>query len=90
MEIKRKAVLGEGEFVWGTVLTTVSQPEGTPSSGLVNRLVSMIDGDASVGQLLSAMRSQGGPGQAELLDRSVLTTLQILYVDGTIESLEGL
>ena len=90
VEIKRKAVLGEGEFVWGTVLTTVSQPEGTPSSGLVARLVSMIDGDASVGQLLSAMRSQSDPGQAELLDRSVLTTLQILYVDGTIESLEGL
>ena len=90
VEIKRKAVLGEGEFVWGTVLTTVSQPEGTPSSGLVARLVSMIDGGASVGQLLTAMRSQGDPGQAELLDRSVLTTLQILYVDGTIESLEGL
>jgi flavin-dependent dehydrogenase len=90
VEIQRKAVLGEGEFVWGAVLTTVSQPEGTPSSGLVARLVSMIDGDASVGQLLTAMRSQGDPSQADLLDRSVLTTLQILFVDGTIESLKGL
>ena len=90
VEIKHKAVLGEGEFVWGAVLTTVSQPEGTPSSGLVARLVSMIDGNASVGQLLTSMRSQGDPSQAELLDRSVLTTLQILFVDGTIESLKGL
>ncbi len=90
VEVKRKAVLGDGEFVWGTVLTTVSQPEGTPSSGLVTRLVSMIDGSTSVGELLAGMRSQADPSQAEMLDRSVLTTLQILFIDGTIESLTGI
>ena len=88
--VQRKAVLGEGEFVWGTVLTTVSQPEGTPASGLVARLVSMIDGNASVGELLANVRAQGHADQAAMLDRSVLATLQILYVDGTIESIRGL
>ena len=88
--VQRKAVLGEGEFVWGTVLTTVSQPEGTPASGLVARLVSMIDGNATVGELLANMRTQGNADQAAMLDRSVLATIQILYVDGTIESISGL
>ena len=90
VRVQRKAVLGEGEFVWGTVLTTVSQPEGTPASGLVARLVSMIDGNATVGELLANIRAQGNSDQAAMLDRSVLTTLQILYVDGTIESIRGL
>ena len=90
VRVQRKAVLGEGEFVWGTVLTTVSQPEGTPASGLVARLVSMIDGNATVGELLANMRAQGDADQAAMLDRSVLTTLQILYVDGTIKSIRGL
>ena len=90
VRVQRKAVLGEGEFVWGTVLTTVSQPEGTPASGLVAGLVSMIDGNATVGELLANMRAQGNAEQAAMLDRSVLTTLQILYVDGTIESIRGL
>ena len=90
VKVKRKAVLGEGEFVWGTVLTTVSQPEGTPASGLVATLVSLIDGAATVGQLLAGMRGQVEPDQAAMLDQSVLTTLQILYVDGTIANMKGL
>ena len=90
VRVKRKAVLGDGEFVWGNVLTTVSQPEGTPASALVARLVSLIDGSAPVAQLLAAIRTQGDPSQAPMLDRSVMTTLRILYVDGTIESVGGL
>ena len=88
--IQRKPVLGAGEFVWGTVLTTVSQPEGTPCSGLVAALVSNIDGGRTVGQLLDELGSLGDQSQANQIRQTALATLGILYVDGTVEELGGL
>lgn len=89
-QIQRKPVLGAGEFVWGYSLTTVSQPEGTPCSGLVAQLVSLIDGRASVAQLLDKLRALRKEDRAEEIQRSGLATLEILYVDGTVEELTGL
>jgi len=87
---QRKPVLGAGEFVWGTVLTTVSQPEGTPCSGLIAALVSQIDGEKTVDQLLDGLISLGDESQADQIRQTALAALGILYVDGTVEELGGL
>jgi len=89
-QIQRKPILGAGEFVWGTVLTTISQPEGTPCSGLISALVSQIDGERTVGQLLDEVGSLGDPSQASQIRQTALAALGILYVDGTVEELGGL
>ena len=88
--LDRKAVVGAGEFLWGYVLTTVSQPDGTPCSNLVARLISMIDGQTSVAHLLSQLSSSGDERQAGPIQDNALTALEILYVDGTVEDLIGL
>jgi flavin-dependent dehydrogenase len=91
VRVERKPVLAAGEFVWGYVLTTAGYPEGTPCSGLVARLVSLIDGQRSVAELLAQL-GHGREAQPEgaQIARAALTTLQILYVDGTIVDLQGL
>ncbi|MBQ11106.1 MAG: tryptophan halogenase [Planctomyces sp.] len=89
-QIQRKPILGAGEFVWGTVLTTVSQPEGTPCSGLISALVSRIDGTRTVAHLLDEVGSLGEPSQAAQIRQTALAALGILYVDGTVEELGGL
>jgi hypothetical protein len=84
VKVARKPVLAEGEFVWGYVLLTAGYPEGTPCSGLVARLVSLMDGSTSVDALLARLAAGREPGERALIERSALAALQILYVDGTI------
>jgi flavin-dependent dehydrogenase len=86
--VQRKPVLAAGEFVWGNVLVTAGYPEGLPCSPLVARLVSRIDGRTTVAELLAMLR--GEIPHSTQIDASVLTILQILYVDGTVADLEGL
>ena len=89
VRVERKPILAEGEFVWGYVLCTAGYPEGTPCSGLVARLVSLIDGVTSVGALFAKL-SEGREADARaVIERSALVALQILYVDGTIADLLG-
>ncbi|HSF34166.1 MAG TPA: NAD(P)/FAD-dependent oxidoreductase [Candidatus Tectomicrobia bacterium] len=90
VQVERKPVLAKGEFVWGDVLVTAGYPEGTPCSGLVARLVSLIDGATSIGALLATLGEGREAGERGLIERSALATLQILYVDGTITDLRGL
>jgi flavin-dependent dehydrogenase len=89
IKVKRTTVLAEGEFVWGYVLCTTGYPEGTPCSGLVARLVSLIDGVTSVGALLAKLGEGREAAERALIERSALAALQILYVDGTIADLRG-
>ena len=90
VEVQRKPVLGEGEFVWGYALTTETQPEGTPCSGLVASMVSFIDGRTTVEQMLSRLKDGSDANQAAQIERGVLAALQILYVDGAVAELAGL
>jgi hypothetical protein len=87
--VERQPVLAEGEFVWGYVLRTAGYPEGTPCSGLVARLASLIDGNTSVGALFAKLGEGRGADERALLERSALAALQILYVDGTIAEFLG-
>ncbi|HEY5864167.1 MAG TPA: tryptophan 7-halogenase, partial [Candidatus Tectomicrobia bacterium] len=87
IEVQRKPVIAAGEFVWGDVLTTAGYPEGMPCSRLVAQLVSLIDGHISVAELLARLCEGKDTTQGAQIATSVLTTLQILYVDGTIADL---
>ena len=87
IRVERKPVPGDGVFDWGYVLVTDGHPEGLPCSNLVARLTTMIDGNATVADLLNSLASEVDLSQQQQLLSSTLTTLQILYVDGTIEEL---
>jgi halogenation protein CepH len=89
VKVARTPVLAEGEFVWGYVLHTAGYPEGTPCSGLVARLVGLIDGNTSVGALVAKLGEGREPRERALIERNALAALQILYVDGTIADLLG-
>ena len=90
VRVLRKPVIGEGEFVWGYVLTTASHPEGTPCSTLVARLVSLIDGRTPVADLVAKLRVTNDAVQDAQIELSAVAALHVLYVDGTIADLSGL
>jgi flavin-dependent dehydrogenase len=87
--LERKPVLGEGEFVWGIVLSTPARPEGTPLSGLVARVVARIDGRCTVAELLESIAAELPPQQVAHALSSVLTAVRILYTDGAIVELRA-
>ncbi|MCE2403801.1 MAG: tryptophan 7-halogenase [Dehalococcoidia bacterium] len=87
--LRRKPVVGEGEFQWGYVVTTPDRPEGIPCSDLVAVVVSMVDGKTSVGDILGRVAARVGEAQAEAVERSVVEALGIMYVDGVVEELES-
>lgn len=84
VEAQRKPVIADGEFVWGYVLITLGYPEGLPCSRLVAQLVSLIDGQRSVDAVLQTMLDAVDAQQRQQLAASVLKTLELLYIDGTI------
>ena len=85
--MERKPVAGDGVFDWGYVLVTQGHPEGLPCSNLVARLAVMLDGQTSVNSVLTTLAAEVDPSQQQQLLSSVLSALQILYVDGTIAEL---
>jgi flavin-dependent dehydrogenase len=86
--IQRQPVLADGEFVWGYVLTTAGYPEGLPCSGLVAALVTNIDGRHPVSELLAGLLEGVDAQQQQQIASSVLSTIEILYIDGTIAVLD--
>jgi hypothetical protein len=89
VQVERKPVLAEGEFVWGYVLTTAGYPEGTPCSRLVASLVSLIDGRTSVAELVAKLcHGREALPEGPHIAHAALTALQILYVDGTIADVQ--
>ncbi len=87
VSVKRKPVLGAGEFVWGHVLVTDGYPEGTPCSPLAAQVVSLVDGRTPVAELLERLCAGRGAARHAAIIDSALKTLGILYVDGTIAEL---
>ena len=83
-KVARQPVLGEGEFVWGHTLSTVSQPEGAPCSELVATLVSMIDGRTPVADLVNRLAQSLTPAGRGQLEAAITRTIEILYIDGAI------
>ena len=87
VRVERKPVAGDGVFEWGYALVTEGHPEGLPCSNLVARLVTTLDGKTSVANLLDNLAAEVAPAQQQQLTASILSTIQILYVDGTIAEL---
>ena len=89
VEVKRKPVLGQGRFDWGNVITSSSQPEGTPCSGLVAEIVSIIDGRTPISGLIARLQQGRDQSQVSIIERTLVNTVQILYVDGSISELNS-
>jgi hypothetical protein len=87
--VQRQPVLADGEFVWGYVLTTTGYPEGLPCSGLVATLVATVDGQRPVSELLAHVLQGVDAQHQQQVASSVLSAIEILYVDGTITTLEA-
>jgi flavin-dependent dehydrogenase len=87
IQVQRKPVLAEGEFVEGHVLNTVSQPEGTPCSPLVAAVIGEIDGQKSVSDIVDGLGQHLDQAGHAQLEEAVSRTIEILYVDGTIAGL---
>ena len=89
VEVKRKPVLGQGRFDWGNVITTSSLPGGTPCSGLVADIVSIVDGRTPISSLLAKLQQGRNQSQVAIIEQTLVTTVHILYVDGTISELNS-
>ncbi len=87
--VERKPVVEDGEFEWGYVLKTTGQPNGTPCSLLVARLVSLMDGRTSVAQLIAKLHPSAEAARHAQIELAAFATIQILYVDGAIADLRG-
>lgn len=85
--VTRKPVLGAGEFIWGRVLITDGYPEGTPCSPLAAQVVSLIDGQTPVAELLDRLCAGQDETQHAAIVPAVLQTLRILHVDGAVTGL---
>ncbi|MBM3222364.1 MAG: tryptophan 7-halogenase [Candidatus Tectomicrobia bacterium] len=88
--VQRKPVIAAGEFVWGDVLITAGYPEGTPCSALVAELVTLVDGQRSVAELLTQLCTGREAAPQTQIITTALTTLHILYVDSTVAELRGM
>ena len=89
VEVKRKPVLGRGRFDWGYVISTTSEPEGTPCSGLVAEIVSIIDGRTAIRDLIAKLQQGRDRSQGAIIERTLVSAVHILYVDGTISELKS-
>jgi len=86
--VERRAVLAEGAFAWGNVLSAPHRPEGVEVSPLVHRLIELCDGRRPVADLVAALKTAADPATSEeSLTRTVVQALGILYVDGVVAEL---
>ena len=87
VEVMRKPVLAEGEFVRGQVINTVSQPGGTPCSPLVAAVIEAVDGQKSVSDIVDNLGQHLDQAGHAQLEEAISRTIEILYVDGTLAGL---
>ena len=86
-KLTNEAVLGDGEFVPGTVLRIPGRSEETPLSGFVARLVALIDGRRTLAEIAAAIDPGGDAERSAAVVANIANAARILYVDGAIESL---
>ena len=91
--VERKAVLAEGAFAWGHVLSAPHRPEGIEISPFIQRLVELCDGRRTVAELTTALggdrvgSSAESRGPMATSTHTLVQALRILHVDGVIAEL---
>ncbi|MEX0783473.1 MAG: NAD(P)/FAD-dependent oxidoreductase [Dehalococcoidia bacterium] len=86
---ERKPILGEGEFVWGHVISAPGRPD-VPVSRAVAALVEAIDGTSAVRDVVERAVAICGPSGPRLVGFPALEAIGILYIDGVISELRSL
>jgi len=83
--IETKPVVGEGEFIWGTVLVSSMRPQGTPCSPFIATMISLIDDIITVYELMQRLLQKLDRPSSEQMESICLDALKILYIDGVVE-----
>ncbi len=86
--LERKAVVGEGEFEWGQVVSTPERAEGAPVSDLVALVLARIDGERTVEGVLEALAAYIPPDKVAEIRPAILQALRLLHVEGVIDRFE--
>jgi hypothetical protein len=87
VSVERQAVLGDGEFVWGNVITVAGRTDSVPVSAPIGRIVAAIDGASTLGELVTRSAGDSSPDVAARLAEVAVQAAGILYVDGIISEL---
>lgn len=85
--LTQQAVLGEGAFVPGLMLSIPGRSEETPVSGFVARLVELIDGERNLAAIAAAIDPAADGARADKIAEMAANAAVILYVDGAIADL---
>ena len=85
VRLERGLTFADDQFQWSPLLITPDRPEGAPISQLVAALVSCIDGQHTVNQILDHLVSgTEAVAQRELAKEAIVTSLHILHADAAI------
>jgi hypothetical protein len=87
VSVRRKPVVGQGEFEWGHVVTTPGHPEGAPCSSLVAQAVSLIDGRLSVAGVVERIAQGLDADRTAQAAAGIDAALQVLYIEGAVQEL---
>ncbi|OAI40280.1 hypothetical protein AYO38_06080 [bacterium SCGC AG-212-C10] len=87
-KLERAPVLGDLQFEWGYVVSTPLRPEGVPLSDAAARLVSLIDGEMTVAQIITELIAGLDRNAGGRLAQAAASVLQTLYVEGIIREFE--
>jgi hypothetical protein len=86
-KLEKKPVLSEGEFKWGTIITTPYRKEGVPCSNLVANLLMKIDGEKSIRKILENLSTSASEDTRKQLLKYSIEAISILFIEGVIDSL---
>ena len=83
--VEQRAVLGDGQFVWGDVIVAPERDDAVPCSPLVTALMQRADCALTLAELANALTPNAGSRDAVLA--SLCAAAELLYVDGLIAEL---
>jgi hypothetical protein len=89
LQLRRAAVLADGEFEAGYVLKRPGAAD-LPISTLVATALTKADGARSLGEIAAATAAEMGIGDPTPIAEPVAAAFRILYIDGTVRALEGI
>ena len=86
VRLERGLTFAEDQFQWSALLITPDRPEGAPVSQLVTALISCIDGNHTVAQILALLTTGiQSDSQRQLAAQAIIASLRILRADGAVE-----